>query len=1686
MKKLITYFIACIALINLAQAQWSAQNPQLTSESSYKGFSSPDSNTIWLVADEVGAPLTQAVSVSINGGTSFTKTNITSFANHGFSNISAINKDTAWVAIYSNTQNGGGAILRTNDRGATWNPQTTATFNSTNSFPNAVHFYDKDNGIAVGDPSNGYFEIYTTANGGTTWARKAQTATLNSGTEEYGTINRFVAKGNGFWYPTTKKRILYSNNRGQSWQSKLITYQDDTVSVNWIAAKTETELLASTYSSKYSKDVIAKSTDGGNTWTTSIANGYPGHMSCTYVKTASGYGYYLATYETGISLSVDGQNWSTTTVPFNLAQYQNAQVTVAPTGQVWIGGKFSDINNTSFYKYNIPNLDIHVVSISTHSGNTTCLVSDSVKFTVVNSGRNAINFATTNADVNLNYYGRPENDPNFQGPFTLSGTHETGQLLPGATTNILLKGYFFNFGNFILKLAGSVNLQDGNNNQQFNDNAAEITVNSVNSISATTAGGVPSTTLTVFNGQQATLTCSGTFTSIKWQKLLDTSWVDVALPGSQANNFTFTPLETTTYRAWLCNLKASGSVTINVAKIGAVVGNTFYDLQSNSSVNSRIALTGNRKLAVYTGSTDGLNESYATRGSFYHANTGAGWNNMPTTRIENIRTGFSTIAATTNGKEVVVAHNAATSKLVSNRRAVAGIGSWTEQVDFARGMWPQITAATGDTVHMIALDSGHVIGNFIRYYRSTNAGASWDINIPLPGFDAINGFHRALSDHYKITAHGSTVVIIAGGYATKLVMWKSSNSGATWTTKTIKSLPVSNIDGNFVFPYTLTTDGSVTAVIDNNNKAHVVTGLMHIEDQIPNDNDWNYYPGDDGLLYWNENWPTDSLVTITNSSQANYPNGQSSSFYRLGLTGITSYASATINRTSGDIYVTFTAPVPNTAVGDVNDRRDVFGIMTPNGGSTWSVPVNLTQSAVLGIDNMFCSNANNSQTAVFNLWQASTLPEINLTSVIASPKQIVVDSVPYHRFFNIDFRSFTKQGNCAGDSAYVEFNSVGRFNQINIQLSDSAGNFTNSTLVKTIANTNADQRVGFVLPAVAKTSSNYRMRLVSNDGLVISANTTTYTTISKTPNKPIVTANRALTFCEGDSTVLQFNPAQTTGLVHNWYYNNNLYPALSNTLVLNSSYKLQLVAESNGCSSISDTITITANPSPEPAIVLYLGDSAFCEGSNTQLRAASGPQIKWYRNSFEISGATDSLLMVSTPGNYSYKVTLGNCSRNSANAPVTAKIKPNMPSISGFVAVFTGTTANYGIPVTAGSQYNWSVINGTTNGRTDSNYVSATWSISGIGALTLIETNTGGCKDTAVLLVAVGTDTIVGVADDSLLFSTGLAQTRSIGVGANTAWTVSTNQTWITLDRNNGAGTEQLGVTVTENPAQPRTGLITVKSGTKQATILVWQASKPIAPDTLIMVSNDTIEFGTHTAQNQSVVVEGNYAWSVAANQPWVSLNRAGGAGAETIEISVTENQSIIPRAALVTASSGTKKATVFVSQPGKPIGTDTILEVSEDTVIFGTSAAQLQKVIVGGNKAWSISANQTWITLNKANSNGIDTITISVSENTVITPRIGLVTAISGSKTVTVYVSQAGKSSGTNEVALANLVHVYPNPTNNKLNIIGLKGAAVITDVTGKTLMQLNGDGVYDLSQLASGMYFVCNSQGAVKIIKE
>ena len=176
-----------------------------------------------------------------------------------------------------------------------------------------------------------------------------------------------------------------------------------------------------------------------------------------------------------------------------------------------------------------------------------------------------------------------------------------------------------------------------------------------------------------------------------------------------------------------------------------------------------------------------------------------------------------------------------------------------------------------------------------------------------------------------------------------------------------------------------------------------------------------------------------------------------------------------------------------------------------------------------------------------------------------------------------------------------------------------------------------------------------------------------------------ITAATPLTFCDGDSVVLQTNAA--SGLTYQWTRNGILQhvSTAKYTARFDGVYAVT-VTDTNGCFTTSGLQTVTVNPVPS-ATITYTSPLVFCDGGAVVLTAftGSGLTYQWYKDG-QSQGITTYSNIVYQSGQYTVVQTNGyGCSR--ATAPVAVSVLPvSVPVVTRAGASLT--TDNY-------SSYQW-------------------------------------------------------------------------------------------------------------------------------------------------------------------------------------------------------------------------------------------------------------------------------------------------------------------------------------------------------------------------------------------------------------
>jgi hypothetical protein len=332
------------------------------------------------------------------------------------------------------------------------------------------------------------------------------------------------------------------------------------------------------------------------------------------------------------------------------------------------------------------------------------------------------------------------------------------------------------------------------------------------------------------------------------------------------------------------NLKTSvgtGSETL--------IGTTTYDLQSNAAVQNRIVVHADGTISAGWTISQQYNNTFSDRGTGYNFFDGTSWGAAPSLRLEDSRGGWPSIIALGNGTECAITHNTDNSYINNTYRTTTGSGSWVESpVTNSYMIWNRSAAGglDGNTIHMIGVTAAASFGGTpfngldgaLVYYRSQDGGNTWDItDMQLPGmdtsmYDGMNG------DVYAIAAQDNIVVVAYFDDWGDSYIVKSTDNGDSWTRTTFLDFPVTkyipdsgfDLDNNDTTDHIFSTDNYGALILDDNGDAHVFYGVMQYADDDLSDGGSSWYPGTNGIAYWNETFGSDTNTDTVSFSAPNF------------------------------------------------------------------------------------------------------------------------------------------------------------------------------------------------------------------------------------------------------------------------------------------------------------------------------------------------------------------------------------------------------------------------------------------------------------------------------------------------------------------------------------------------------------------------------------------------------------------------------------------------------------------------------------------------------------------------------------------------------------------------------------------------------------------------------------------------
>ena len=272
MKRITLLFMILCLYSTATHAQWANQNAGFTNRTlGFYEISIVNENVVWAICYDginglgSSTPILDFIRTTDAGQTWIPGT-MGSDQTLAFSTICALSDTEAWVAMHKIDFSGGGGLFHTTDAGVTWVQSNPGVVFNDGSFPNFVYFKDQLNGIAGGDSNGGYFEIYTTTDGGVNWTRTPQAnipAPLPGG--QYGWFDGYSVIGDTVWFGTNLGQMYKSTDFGQTWSVHTV---DPAMNTVYEIAFNDDGLHGLTNIRTANNTVILFSTtDGGVTWT---------------------------------------------------------------------------------------------------------------------------------------------------------------------------------------------------------------------------------------------------------------------------------------------------------------------------------------------------------------------------------------------------------------------------------------------------------------------------------------------------------------------------------------------------------------------------------------------------------------------------------------------------------------------------------------------------------------------------------------------------------------------------------------------------------------------------------------------------------------------------------------------------------------------------------------------------------------------------------------------------------------------------------------------------------------------------------------------------------------------------------------------------------------------------------------------------------------------------------------------------------------------------------------------------------------------------------------------------------------------------------------------------------------------------------------------------------------------------
>ncbi len=177
---------------------------------------------------------------------------------------------------------------------------------------------------------------------------------------------------------------------------------------------------------------------------------------------------------------------------------------------------------------------------------------------------------------------------------------------------------------------------------------------------------------------------------------------------------------------------------------------------------------------------------------------------------------------------------------------------------------------------------------------------------------------------------------------------------------------------------------------------------------------------------------------------------------------------------------------------------------------------------------------------------------------------------------------------------------------------------------------------------------------------------------------------------------------------------------------------------------------------------------------------------------------------------------------------------------------------------------------------------------------------------------------------------------------------------------------------------------------------------------TYLNVSSNAVAIEEFANSKKTVSVTANVNWTAVSNQSWLTVAPATAFGDATTTLTAQENQTTEAKIATLTFSaSGVSDQMITVTQNA---GGVTYAQMTPVSMQFLYQANTAKNIEITSNVAWTVSSDQSWLTLSATSGTGIAVITATASDNNGTNNRTAIITFTGdGLQAKTITVTQDG-----------------------------------------------------------------------------